>query len=69
MENRYSWQRMAVALFDKATAKLGEDARQLQDAMFWLRRVPDGVTLRNAAERELDDGVEPGNPCQSPVIP
>ena len=37
MENRYSWQRMAVALFDKATARLGEDARQLQDAMFWLR--------------------------------
>lgn len=37
MENRSSWQRMAVALFDKATAKLGEDARQLQDAMFWLR--------------------------------
>jgi hypothetical protein len=28
---------MAVALFDKATARLGEDARQLQDAMFWLR--------------------------------
>lgn len=35
MENRYSWQRMAVALFDKATFKLGLDARQLQDAMFW----------------------------------
>ncbi len=44
MENRYSWQRMAVALFDKATAKLGEDARQLQDAMFWLRRAePDAA--------------------------
>jgi hypothetical protein len=37
MENRYSWQKMAVALFDRATARLGEDARQLQDAMFWLR--------------------------------
>jgi hypothetical protein len=37
MENRYSWQRMAVTLFDKATAKLGDDARQFQDAMFWLR--------------------------------
>ncbi|MEY4932810.1 MAG: hypothetical protein RLZZ403_1130 [Pseudomonadota bacterium] len=68
MENRTSWQSMAVSLFDKATAKLGEDARQLQDAMFWRRRVPDDVTLRSAVERDLDDGVEPGNPCQSPVI-
>ena len=69
MENRCSWQRMAVSLFDKATAKLGEDARQLQDAMFWLRRVPGDVALRNAAERKLDDGVESANPCQYPVIP
>jgi hypothetical protein len=37
MENRYSWRWMAVALFDTAAAKLGDDARQLQDAMFWLR--------------------------------
>jgi hypothetical protein len=50
MENRYSWQRMAVALFDKATAKLGEDARQLQDAMFWLRS---GHTA-NSADAEWD---------------
>lgn len=67
MENRYSWQKMAVALFDRTTAKLGEDARQLQDAMFWLRRGPAEVVLRNAADR--DNGVESTNPCQSPAIP
>lgn len=50
MENRYSWQRMAVALFDKATAKLGEDARQLQDAMFWLRSRQVGAEVAADAE-------------------
>ncbi len=67
MENRYSWQKTAVALFDMATARLGEDARQLQDAMVWLRRVPAQGGLRNAVERDLDDGVESANPCQNPV--
>jgi hypothetical protein len=51
MENRYSWQKMAVALFDKATAKLGEDARQLQDAMFWLPRAT--VASSDASEADL----------------
>jgi hypothetical protein len=51
MENRYSWQRMAVTLFDKATAKLGEDARQLQDAMFWLRN--DHIDAVDSADAEL----------------
>jgi hypothetical protein len=53
MENRYSWQRMAVALFDKATAKLGEDARQLQDAMFWLRDDPADAADSASAEWAL----------------
>ena len=68
MENRFSWQKMAVSLFDKATARLGEDARQLQDAMFWLRREPAEVAPRNAAERAPGDGVESATPCQYPVI-
>lgn len=50
MENRYSWQRMAVALFDRATARLGEDARQLQDAVSWTSRGrPGGIDAGNEA--------------------
>jgi len=50
MENRYSWQRMAVALFDGAIARTGKDARQLQDAMSWTSRGrPGGIDAGNGA--------------------
>jgi hypothetical protein len=58
MENRHSWQRMAVALFDKATLKLGEDARQFQDAMFWLRDGQSGTVNSADAEWALASHVD-----------
>ena len=68
MENRSSWQKMAVALFDRTTAKLGEDARQLQDAMFWMHRVPAEATLHNAVERDAGNDVGSADPCQHPIV-
>jgi hypothetical protein len=53
---------MAVAMFDKATAKLGDDARQLQDAMSWLpREQADGGTS-TAAKWALSAQAEPAKP-------
>ena len=62
MENRYSWQRMAVALFDKATVKLGEDARQLQDAMFWAPREQAAVCASADANWAVTSNADPGMP-------
>ncbi|MEQ1579019.1 MAG: hypothetical protein ABL964_00365 [Steroidobacteraceae bacterium] len=62
MENRYSWQRMAVALFDKATTKLGADARQLQDAMFWLRDEQPHAAESEDAEWALATHAEQAKP-------
>jgi hypothetical protein len=62
MENRHSWQRMAVAMFDKATAKLGDDARQLQDAMSWLPRDQADGGTSTAAKWALCAQAEPAKP-------
>lgn len=45
MQERQSWQQSAVALFSAATARLGQDARQLGETVGW-NRVPAVDALR-----------------------
>ncbi len=49
MQARQSWQETAVALFGAATARLGQDARQLGETVGWHSRIPAVDALRTHA--------------------
>jgi hypothetical protein len=46
MNNPLNWQASAVALFDKATTRLSDDVRQLQQTVSWLRPASPIAALR-----------------------
>jgi len=40
MQLKTSWQESAVELFERATLRLTDDARKLQENVSWLQRAP-----------------------------